>query len=1178
MSDELVLANERVRGDNGRVTSPCAAGRPGPRDTAVSEERHERIGELFGKALARPPEERATLLETECADEPELRAMVEALLAAHAHSSRSDRESFPRGRMSEPHVGSTLDGLYRIEEVLGRGGMGVVYKARHLLLKDTVAIKFLPSDVYDDPVRLQRFHREGQAARRFRHPSAVTVYDLRVSPEGPAYLVLEYVEGRTLRAEMNARGRLPAAETVALLEPIASVLDAAHRSGVVHRDLKPENVMVTRGDDGREAIKVLDLGIAKLRDAGDAIELSQQLTEGILLGTPLYMSPEQWGELPRDRSPEIDGRADVYSLAVMIYEIVSGIHPFKDTTRMAVWRRHCSFVPPPLDKVTQGTPAAFGRAIARALAKDRGDRQATAGALVAELRASVGVAPTMPSEASKASQTPSEGGGGITFVQARHEVRVTADGDTIPNNLPQSVTSFVGRERELEEIAERLADVRLLTLAGAGGVGKTRLALRVASIISVDFPGGVWCLSLAPLSDPALVPAALAAALQVRDRPGEAILDVLVEALGRTTTLLVLDNCEHLVEAAASLASTLLGACAGLTILATSREPLGIAGEAIWRVPPLALPSPDEPAASLAREAAVALFVDRARLVKPSFRLTDRNVATIAKLCRRLDGIPLAIELAASRARVLAPEQIHARLDDMFYLLTGGARDALPHHQTLRGTMDWSHSLLSEEQRVLFRRLAVFAGGFDLEAAERVARDPAGEPERTPAPGPRPPDHVFDVLAQLVDKSLVVAEEHGEDVRYALLEPMRQYAAEKLAASGDEWALRRAHRDWYLDLAERLTREIYGPRRSELGARLGVEHDNLRTALAWTLRVARDADEGLRFVIALGRFWHSTGRYREGLEWINEAVAAGTAGTPRLRAHAQSHRSHFAYSLADMESAVTTIEQGIALYEEIGDRVGAARERNHLVGVTLVSGDFERARAIQEANMVVARELELDDAVVRGVYNLGLICMVTGELGAAAEMLEEARVGFRRVGNEEMALAITANLGEVARLRGDLRLAAAHLEEGMALLAAKEDPRFPTMLYDTYARLFVDSGEHERARELFAKAAAIYRETGDRRGLVAVLDGCALAAAARGDAARAVCLDEAADGARRLVGIPQTPVYRDELRRRLEAVGGDPVELDAARARGRAMALDAALDYALAAEWNPHSSERVQGL
>jgi predicted ATPase/class 3 adenylate cyclase len=398
--------------------------------------------------------------------------------------------------------------------------------------------------------------------------------------------------------------------------------------------------------------------------------------------------------------------------------------------------------------------------------------------------------------------------------------------DARPHNLPLQLTSFVGRERELGEVARRLGAVRLLTLTGAGGVGKTRLALQTAAGLVEAHPDGVWLVELAPLADPALVPQAVAAAVGVREEPGRPLVATLADALRPKHLLLLLDNCEHLLDAAAALAAALLRACPGVRVLATSREALGLAGEAPYRVPSLALPAPGStpPVAAPARPEAVTLFVERAAVAQPAFAVTDRTAPAVVEVCRRLDGIPLAIELAAARVRVLPVEQLLARLDDRFRLLTGGGRTVPPRQRTLRATVEWSHALLSEAERALFARLAVFAGGFSLEAAEAVG---AGDGV--------PTDEVLDRLSRLVDQSLVVADEAADGTaRFRLLETLRQYAGERLAASGEAAAARDRHAAFYLALAEASRPPAAEHHDGAWLARLEREHDNLRAALAWT--------------------------------------------------------------------------------------------------------------------------------------------------------------------------------------------------------------------------------------------------------------------------------------------------------------------------------------------------------
>lgn len=416
--------------------------------------------------------------------------------------------------------------------------------------------------------------------------------------------------------------------------------------------------------------------------------------------------------------------------------------------------------------------------------------------------------------------------------------------DAHPNNLPRELTSFVGREREVAEVKRLLGMTRLLTLTGSGGVGKTRLVLRVASDLVGAFPDGVWLVELAGLGDPTLVPQATASALGVREQPGRSLLDTLIDVMRPRTCLLVLDNCEHLVAACATLANGLLRTCPGLTLLATSREPLGIAGESVWRVPPLTLPDgsgddalADSPS-TLARYEAIRLFEERARAALPAFSLTNQNAPAVVQICRRLDGIPLAIELAAARSRGLAPEQLSTRLNDRFRLLTGGSRTALARHQTLRALVDWSYELLSEPERVLLQRLSVFAGGWTLDAAEVVC---AGDDLET--------GDVLELLLQLVDRSLVLAEDtdagRTPGVRYRLLETLRQYGAEKLYEAGDEDVMRGRHLSWCLGLAEVAGPSLRSRGTTDQDRRLDVEHDNLRAALGWSL-MSETSDE-IRF-------------------------------------------------------------------------------------------------------------------------------------------------------------------------------------------------------------------------------------------------------------------------------------------------------------------------------------------
>ncbi len=448
--------------------------------------------------------------------------------------------------------------------------------------------------------------------------------------------------------------------------------------------------------------------------------------------------------------------------------------------------------------------------------------------------------------------------------------------DARATNLPRPLTSFVGRVHESAEVKRLLPTTCLLTLTGSGGSGKTRLALQVAADVLGEYADGVWLVELAAVPGPALVPQTVASALGVREVPGRPLQATLLEYLGHRTLLVVLDNCEHLIEASAHLVQTLLEACPGLRILATSREPLGVPGEVAWRVPSLSLPDPRRlPSVDdLGACEAVRLFVERAAAVHPAFRLTPQNAPAVATVVRRLDGIPLAVELAAARVPALTVAQIAERLDDRFRLLTGGRRTALPRQQTLRATMDWSYQLLPERERVLLRRLAVFAGGWTLGAVEAVC---GGDGIEGLA--------VFDLLTQLVFKSLVIMDEQVGDVRYRLLETVRQYGRDRLLESEETVPVRGRHLVWYRDLAEQAETELMGAGQAAWLDRLEAEHANIRAALEWATG-GREVEVGLRLAGAVWRFWFVRGYFAEGRARLQALLAKGAEVPPAVRAKA----------------------------------------------------------------------------------------------------------------------------------------------------------------------------------------------------------------------------------------------------------------------------------------------------
>jgi predicted ATPase/DNA-binding CsgD family transcriptional regulator len=692
------------------------------------------------------------------------------------------------------------------------------------------------------------------------------------------------------------------------------------------------------------------------------------------------------------------------------------------------------------------------------------------------------------------------------------------------NNLPFQLTSLVGREREIAEVGRLLTGARLLTLTGPGGSGKTRLALATAADLVEDYEDGVWLVELAPLSDPDLVPQAVASVLGVREVPGTPLVDSLCLYLGARGVLLVLDNCEHLVGACARLAEILLHSCPNLRILATSREALGVSGETLFAVPPLSLPDPRRVPApeSLSCYEAARLFVERAQAAKHDFSITEGNAMAVAQVCYRLDGIPLAIELAAARVKVLSVEQISSRLDDSFRLLTGGGRWALAHQRTLRTAMDWSHDLLSEEERAMLRRLSAFAGGFTLEAAEAV-----GEGEGIEG------GEVLDLLSTLVDKSLVVVEEQDGEMRYRLLETVRQYGREKLAEAAEAERVRRQHVKYYLALAEEA--EPAFTEQVPWLERLETEYGNLRTALSWSLG-PEDAEGpagvrvqlGLRLAstLAQGRFWNSYGP-GEGRRWLQRALAGSGTSTTPARAKALNQAGLMAMWQGDTQQSAALLEEGRTLFEELGDGLGVANSLVDLGQLALRGGDRKRTRALREEGEALRPRLSDRQAMGFLLLFLGGAAIDEGDHDRAVGLLEEGLELNRELGDTLGTALCLASLGIVALEQDDPERAAALYEEDLRLLRSLRD-----------------------------KAATAFG-----------LRGMACVAALRGDAARAARLWGAGEALGEAINLPLSPFDRahpdyegllNGVRPRLEEIAWE-----AALAEGRAMTPEVALEYAL---------------
>ncbi len=968
-------------------------------------------------------------------------------------------------------MGTILLNRYQLEAELGKGGMGTVYRAHDTLLDRDVAIKVLTDPGLGTSGRA-RLLSEARAVARLNHPNIISIYDVAEagagsfdeknaagdnasSAEGLPFIVMELAQGDTL--DQHGPGSL--AEILAIARQICAALDHAHEHGIIHRDLKPENVVIS--PDG--TTKLMDFGLARLVASDDV--------EPFVTGTVLYLAPEQ------ARGETIDARADLYALGVLLYEALTGRLPFTGDDPLDVIAQHLRAQPRPPRELRPDLPPALEAIILRLLAKDPGERFASA----REVKAALASIPTD----SRPLPAP-------------------------PHNLPAEVTSFIGREKEIAEVRRLLAGTRLLSLTGSGGTGKTRLALRVANQALGDFPDGAWLVDLALLSEPGLVPQSVAGTLGMRDEPGAPLTRRIVEALRYKSLLLILDNCEHLIQAVANLAEALLHTCPDIKLLVTSREALGISGETAFRVPSLSLPPDSAQAPREARDAAqyeaVRLFVERAVTIRPDFVLTDANTPAIVQIVQRLDGVPLAVELAAARVRALSVDQIAARLDDRFQLLTGGSRTALPRQQTLRALIDWSWDLLSAEEKLLFRRLAVFVGGFTLEAAEFVCARVEPSP-----PFQNVSLDVLDLLTRLVEKSLVIAEEHGGEVRYRMLETIRQYAREKLLEAGETEVkgVRGSQLEFFLGLAESAEPALRGDGQLAWLRRLEVEHDNLRAGLKWAGAAAspvHSSETALRLAGALTRFWYLHGYWSEGRTWLRQALAE-----PLPEMAPDSLRQARARSLAGLGwlmdengEDIHLYEESLALYRGLADRAGIAFALRGLGAGLFNQGESERSLIHLNKALELYRALPDPWGIALTQFSLGWVIFYRDDVGRATTLWEESLAGFRQT-SDRWGIAVSLGaLSFAARQRGDYARAVDLSEESLAYFREIGDKAGIATSLSRLGNVAIRRSDYNQAISLIEEGIPLRRELGEQAGLANDVALLGLIAAYQGDYDRAV--------------------------------------------------------------------------
>jgi non-specific serine/threonine protein kinase len=964
---------------------------------------------------------------------------------------------------------------YRLEEPIAQGMMGPVYRGTDTRTGDLVAVKILaPGLLESQQDSLSRFRREAAALKQLNHPNIVHFSDL-IEDSGEYCLVMEYVPGGSLDAKLRA-GPLSVERALEIALDLADALARAHRLDIVHRDVKPQNILLAAD------------GTPRLSDFGLAHPVSsyEGATPVLPAGTVLYMPPEAF----RGHAP--DERTDIWSLGIVLFEMLAGHAPFEADSASGLIQRIVDEAGVDFSPLPPQIPGALRELLGLMLTKDPAERIASVRLVGAALEAICNdreaAMPRIPG----------------------------ADRRTaVAGSLPALTTTFVGRERAIAEVMDLFAlpGGQLVTLTGPGGVGKTRLAVEAARRMRDRYDDGIFFVDLAPILDPDLVASRVARVLGVKESGGRSLVQDIYAFLQEKRCLLILDNFEQVIEAAPVVAALSSG-MTQLDILVTSREALNLSRERVVPVHPLSLPDHShlQSPVALSQVEAVALFVQRAAEAQPGFRLSATNARHVAEICIQLDGLPLAIELAAARTRVLPPQYLRDELRDVLSTLTGGPRDGAERQRTLRATIDWSYRLLSEQEKKLFARLAVFHGGRSLEAIEAVCM-----PELTIG--------MFGGLESLVSKNLLL---RGDDLagepRFVYLETIHQYAWERLLESGEADVIRMRHTEYFTRLVEVVVPGLRGPEQESFLRVIRTEYDNVRAALSWSLG-DQEYLLGIRLVVALSDFWYYEGSVAEGSLWPEQALAKAGAAPLDLQAQLLNSAGLLAFSRGDHEVGERWHEQALALARLTGDKASAAWALFWLSAHATASPEkYESGIEKCRQSLVLFEETGDHYGLAWGNNQIGELSRLLGRYEDAQSAYLASLAICRATGNLHREAIALVNLGYVARHRGAFQEAESYVLEGLALLY--------------HLRLM-----HYTAISLATLAGPV---------------------ASQGEARSAATLLGASEAAFTKLAIPRQPADRMEVERYLaqtrEAL--DAAEFQAAWDRGKAMTLDEAVAFA----------------
>ncbi|PND51178.1 MULTISPECIES: protein kinase [Rhodococcus] len=976
-------------------------------------------------------------------------------------------------------------------EQIGRGGFGMVYRCRQRALDRTVAVKILTVSL--DEENLARFLREQRAMGRLTgHPNIVHVLQVGTTDSGRPYLVMPYYPQTSLDAWIRRQGPLSVDDALRMGVRLAGALDTTHRLGVLHRDVKPANVLLT--EYGEPVLT--DFGIAH-------IEGGFETETGAIIGSPAFTAPEVLsGERPSVAS-------DIYGLGATLFAALTGHAAFERRQGEQVVAQFLRITTQPVPDLREnGFPDDISRAVERAMDADPRRRPSTAAAFGHELQQ------IQVSRGQRADE--------MALLEYSGRLRPGLPDAVRPvrrvGNLPAESTTFVGRRREVSAAKKRLTASRALTLTGIGGVGKTRLALRVATELQPSYRDGAWLVELGELNDEALLVDVVAEVLDVRDSPGRSLEDAVVDFVASRQLLLVLDNCEQIVDAAARLADRLLRHCPDLRILATSREPLGIRGEVVMRVSPLSVPPLDQLGSvrEPRRFDALKLFVERAAAAVPDFELTEYNRAAVVEVCTRLDGLPLPIELAAARMRVMSAEQLRQRLAERFTVLTTAERHVPTRQRTLRLSIDWSYDLCTPAEQQLWQQLSIFAGSFGLEAVEYLSGGTATSTD------------VLDRVTALVDKSIMIREQHDDQVRFRMLETIRQYGREKAQQCDEYLGWRHRHREWFEQMVLRAEAEWVSPRQLDWITCLNRELPNLREALefASTEPAASRSDPALRMATALFPYWLARGLLNEGRHWLGRMLM---------------------HPLASSNDRIDALYAHSVLAELQGDLA---------TGAELV----EQCKALVQG----ANDPLLD---ARADHAAGLLALYSGDLVQACTHLERALAVFDAEHHLSRHVWILVMLGLAYELRGDTDRAIECHRKVLAITEAHGE-----FVYRSYSQwalgvALFQEGDHHEARVMLEQALGVIRRVGEPLAAAVCLEALAWTEDVENRAERAAVLMGAAESLGRATG-SSSLLFRALDRNHAECEKSARItlgnnEFEARLRHGRGLGLDDAVDYAL---------------